>query len=223
MSWNPGGDVLISKWLFDPSPERNWIKSTFNPRINHGSRCRPLCPPRQIKCARKIRITIAINCAGAVFCCFCLSSRHTAKTIRLNMVIVRTQPVSERQCSSALIVFRKIHNGVIKAGKHDTLSHIVKEGQQRRRWETLYRISLRRVRPRSECIGEIKTRISWFLVFVFSLNLSALSLSGMLKWLCQSRYDYLNADNLVRPRFCLRYTTHKSIRGVDEKKKTENH
>lgn len=69
------------------------------------------------------------------------------------------------------------------------------------------------------CIGEIRTRISWRLVFVFSHNLSALSLSGMLKWLCQSHYDYLIGDNLMKPHFCLRYTTHKSIRGARETEK----
>lgn len=59
----------------------------------------------------------------------------------------------------------------------------------------------------------------WRLVFVFSHNLSALSLSGMLKWLCQSHYDYFIADNLMKPHFCLRYTTHKSIRGARETEK----
>lgn len=49
--------------------------------------------------------------------------------------------------------------------------------------------------------------------------MSALSLSGILKRLCQSRYDYLIADNLVRPHFCLRYTTHKSICGVRRNEK----
>lgn len=84
-----GGDVLISKWLYDPSPEKQ-NRRHFNPRINHGPQLWAFVSATSSEVRAKIGITIAINCTGVVFCCFCLSFRHTLKTIHLNTAIVRT-------------------------------------------------------------------------------------------------------------------------------------